>query len=342
LLLIKHKNVSSEHLIIDRNEVFIAAVLLAVVLLRLIPFFFQAVPSGAEMSIEAFNARIIAENDGLARTFSSGLAILIAIISLLGKYQIFRSALLVTCLSYGLLTLAYYVLFLRFMKKYPALISSLAVTFLTWSPQYLIGIGSNGIVLSTVFLIIAISLILEQKGTFKLDLSALSFLAFTASMLTFPIFLYPGHILFLLIPFLLIFMITLLMKIMHNKIIVIILIAIGLTFYCTFYLINSINKCPVVSTDLSAFDWIDTTISKNSIFLCNQGDAGIWIPAIIDRKIINTEDRSALKIKSGAQYIYIGSKIVGKVEYRSEELERFSDRYKIIYNKNGSQVWKIF
>jgi len=190
---------------------------------------------------------------------------------------------------------------------------------------------------------------------------AIIFLAITTAMvlltinyrfwfMPFSYLLYPGRVVLAFIIPLAVFACPAIEKIatMQKKHLLAIFTAIGLIFYCAFYLFNSISMCSVTQADLDAFRWMDTTISKKAVIINNYGDAGLWIPAIIGRTITNPhsepihfEELKAGLSKLKADYVYIGSKAVYGIDYKKEDLEKKPWKYRIVYNKDGAQLWKI-
>jgi hypothetical protein len=163
--------------------------------------------------------------------------------------------------------------------------------------------------------------------------------------------LYPGRVALTLIIPLAVFAAPAISKIItiQKKNLLIVFSIIGLSFYCAFYLYNSISMSPVTSADMDAFKWIDREIGKKAVFGNNYGDAGLWIPAIIGRTImdphsepVNYEELKARLRRYSADYIYIGSKAVyGNIQYKKEDLQKYPLKYKLIYINDGAQVWKI-
>jgi hypothetical protein len=169
-------------------------------------------------------------------------------------------------------------------------------------------------------------------------------------LIPFSYLFYPGRIaLLMIIP--LSFFVAPLVKAnaFRSGVLSIALTAIGISFYSGFYLYNSVSMCSVTQADISAFKWIDNTISKNSVFANNYGDAGLWIPAIIGRRITNPHSFQVLTGQSTeekpsdlkADYIYIGSKAVYSTDYKKEDLEKKPWKYRLVYLNDGAEVWKI-
>lgn len=485
ILVIYINKISLKRLNIDRQELILIGVFLLVLFLRCIPMFFQIAPAGADMSMHSYIARLIYDSDGIPKSYEpllpisdfgaypTGFPTLSAAISLLGSSPVYRSSLLMACLAHALICFGLYAFLLRFFDRNTAAAASIAATFLTRSPQWVIRWGGNPTVLALFFFILAFSLIVEMKEKFSWLKAASASLVLAAVLITHSIVFYfggiilaayflmqikdyrniygtaavlflftlilstpylvnlspaitksavestrawqatdaksvvydlAGGILFLILAalglptmfkknrretfvFLVITFILLLLILNYrfwimpfsyllypgrvalaliiplavfaspaiSKIIaagkrnfLIAFAAIGLLFYCAFYLYNSISMCPVTQADLDAFKWIDTTINKSAVIGNNYGDAGLWIPAIIGRTITNPhsepvheEELRAGLSKLRADYIYIGSKSVYGTEYKKEDLLRRPSRYRLIYVNDGAQVWKI-
>ena len=486
LMVINRKRIDLKHLNADRQEIILIGIFLLVLLLRCLPMFFQIAPVGADMSMHSYIARLIYDNDGIPNSYRpllpisnfgaypAGFPTLSALISLLCDCPVYRSSLFMSCLTHALICFGLYILLLRFFNKNTAAATSIAATFLTRSPQWIIRWGGNPTVLALFFFIIAFSLIMELKekpswpkvvfaslslaavlithsiifyvggiilaiyfllsikdykyvyptaaclfvlmlifllpylANLKFTLSkstiestrawqiidarsimydlaagspflllsllglpillkknrqlAFTFLSITAVLIVltmnfrfwfmpFSYLLYPGRVALALIIPLAIFASLAISKIMtiQKKALLIAFSLIGLSFYCAFYLYNSISMCAVTQADLEAFRWMDNTIGKRAVIGNNYGDAGLWIPAIIGRTImdphsepVNSEELKAHLRRYSADYIYIGSKVVyGNIQYKKEELQKDPLKYKLVYINDGAQVWKV-
>ena len=430
------KRIDLKHLNADRQEMVLMGIFLLVLLLRCLPMFFQIAPAGADMSMHSYIARLIYDNDGIPSSYRpilpisnfgaypAGFPTLSALISLLYDCPVYRSGLLMSCLTHALICFGLFVLLLRFFDRNTAAATSIAATFLTRSPQWIIRWGGNPTVLALFFFLLAFSLIIELKEKFSWLKMISASLALAAVLITHSIVFYLGGIIlavyflvsikdykniyatavclficmlvFLLpylvnlkftitksaiestrawqlidarsvmydliagIPFLIIsaFSLPVLFKKNSNsaarmiaakkKHFLIIFLTIGLIYYCVFYLYNSISMCSVTQADLNTFKWMDDTLNNKAVIRNNFGDAGLWIPAIIGRAItnpysepVNLEELKAGLAKLRAGYIYIGSKVVNGVDYKKEDLEKKPWKYRIVYNTDGAQVWKI-
>ena len=120
------------------------------------------------------------------------------------------------------------------------------------------------------------------------------------------------------------------------------------------YIRKYIEMSNVTNDDLKAILWLKNNTSKNDIINNNYGDAGIWIPAIIFRKITRPHLTSKLEknyyesIKftdrrimdeNKADYIFIGSKCVYNCPIKKEDI-KLDKRYKLIKKFNETLIFK--
>ncbi len=349
---------------IDRADMLIIGIFLLVVLLRCSPMLFQTAPAGAEMSMHALSARLISDNDGIPTSYepilpisnfgvsSSGFPTLSALISLLGNIPVYRSSLLLACLTHALICFGLYVLLLMFFDRNASAAVSVAATFLTRDPQLMIRWGGANILLTIFFLLMAFSLAIELKRSFSRLFIMLIVMMFAAALLTcpagFPVSGIRLAVLYDLVAavpflvFLLIFYVPALSKIFEaqKKRLLIALAMIGFIYYCAFYLFNSVSQCPVTRSDMDAFRWMGAVLNKQAVIENNYGDAGIWIPAIIGMAITNPQPEVPLA-KLKPSYIYVGSKAVFPVDIKHEDLEKHPRKYRRVFSNGKAQVWKI-
>ena len=486
MMVINIKRIDLKHLNADRQEIFLMVIFLIVLLLRCLPMFFQIAPAGADMSMHSYIARLIYDNDGIPSSYRpllpisnfgaypTGFPTLSALTSLLCDCPVYRSGLLLSCITHALICFGLFALLLRFFDRNTAAATSIAAAFLTRSPQWVIRWGGNPTVLALFFFIIAFSLIIELKekpswlmvifaslslaavlithsiifyaggmilavyflmslkdykyvyptaacliifmlvlllpylANLKFSLSksaiestrawqlidarsvvydlvagipfllfsifglplllkknrqvAFTFLLITAVLIVlimnfrfwfmpFSYLLYPGRVALTLIIPMAVFAAPAISKIItiQKKTLLLAFSIVGMSFYCVFYLYNSISMSPVTRTDMAAFKWIDREIGKKAVFGNNYGDAGLWIPAIIGRTIMDPhseplhyEELKARLRRYSADYIYIGSKAVyGNIQYKKEALQKDPLKYKLVYINDGAQVWKV-
>jgi hypothetical protein len=363
---------------LDRGEIVIAGIFLLIVLLRCLPMFFQIAPAGGEMSMHSYIARLICDNDGIPSSYepilpisrlgfsSSGFPILSALISMLGDLPVYRSSLLMACLSHAFICFGFYIFLLKFFGRNTSAAISIAATFLTRDPQWMVRWGGNSEVLALFFFTVAVSLVIGSKKDISWPEAALASMALAAALITYSNVLHIGgaalwssidakSVMFDLIagiPFIasLVFVATSAEKIFapRNKYLLIVLITIGSIYYGGFYLFNSASMCSVTRSDMDAFRWMSAVLNKRAVVVNNYGDAGIWIPSVVGMTITNPyidlaykEELDANLLKLKPDYIYIGSKAVYPVEIKSQDLEKNPGRYRRVYSNGAAQVWKI-
>jgi hypothetical protein len=206
VLVINIRKIDLKHLNADKQELILIGVFLLVLFLRCLPMFLQIAPAGADMSMHSYIARLIYENDGIPKSYEpilpisnfgaypSGFPTLSAAISLLGNLSVYRSSLLMSCLVYALICFGLYVFLLRFFDRNTAAAASIAATFLTRSPQWIIRWGGNPTVLALFFFILAFSLVIEMKEKFSWLKAVFAALALAAVLITHSIVFYVGGI----------------------------------------------------------------------------------------------------------------------------------------------------
>ena len=206
LLFYGRKKIDLKGIRTDRGEIVIAGIFLLIVLLRCLPMFFQIAPAGADMSMHSYIARLICDNDGIPSSYEpilpvsnfgaypSGFPTLSALISLIGDIPVYRSGLLMACLTHALICFGLYVFLLRFFDRNTSAATSIAATFLTRSPQWVIRWGGNPTVLALFFFIIAFSLIIELKKKPSWPKMIFASLALAAVLITHSIIFYVGGI----------------------------------------------------------------------------------------------------------------------------------------------------
>jgi len=117
------------------------------------------------------------------------------------------------------------------------------------------------------------------------------------------------------------------------------------------YLDSSRLYSSVTQNDINAFNWIKTNTPKDSVFGNNYGDAGIWIPAIAERKVVvndsgmeNLDELVQLQVNKilNTSYLYIGDKSVYKEAIEFTESKANADpKYIRVYSSGGAVVYKI-
>lgn len=104
-----------------------------------------------------------------------------------------------------------------------------------------------------------------------------------------------------------------------------------------------IQASSVTEDDLKAFSWLKGHTAETDIIQNNYGDAGLWIPSIIERKITNPHLNvlylDKVEKPEKATYIYIGKKCVYECPLQSPDLDK--KQYKNIYSVNGVNIYKV-
>ncbi len=346
LLLVEHGKVRVRADFLDRHEMVVAVVMLASVVLRFAPMLFQAAPSGGLISSMAYAARSIVDGDGIPRSLFSlriGFPAISAVMSLLNGAPAYRTCFMMTCASFGLLSVGLYVLLRNFFEKRTAAFSAIAACFLLLNPQELIASSGGPTMLASFLLILSLSLVIEFKDGFHKEGLIVAFIFLAASFLIEPVFLFPERFSFLLwtlpLSFLVAPGISKIIPLKNKKIFAALLTA-GLVVYAVYYVHVSLSSCPVAKQDLEVFKWIDKVVGKKAVFANNSGDLGIWIPAMTGRAITSPAD-SSHESRLVPAYIYIGSKAIGDIEYAAEDMQARPSRYRLVFIKDGAQVWKI-
>jgi hypothetical protein len=203
-LIVLYKRAFFANITSDNKELIIILIFAAVIMLRCLPMYLQIAPSGADMSMHTYIARLIYDNDGLPNTYEpllpisefgaypTGFPTLSAIISLVSLEPIHRSSLLVTCLTHALITLGLFVFLLNFFDRNVSIAAALGASFLTRSPQWIIRWGGNPTVLALFFFILCFALIIEMKKGFSNTKLILASLFLAATLITHSIIFYAG------------------------------------------------------------------------------------------------------------------------------------------------------
>jgi len=106
------------------------------------------------------------------------------------------------------------------------------------------------------------------------------------------------------------------------------------------------GNASVTKDDLMVFNWIEQNLSTNTVIANNYGDAGIWIPGIIGRRITHNDTNahyiSTISNKSQLKpsYIFIGSKPVYGIEYKKEDMKN-NRKYRLMFNAGNAHIYKI-
>ena len=156
---------------LDKGTWLLLAVVTAVIVLaRLLPTINAIVPPGPDMSMHAYNARLIIDSDSIPRThrpllpidsfgeYPIGFSVLIACTSLTSELEVQTSAMLWTCLTYILLAFGLFLLLRVWFNPAVSLCTAALATFLAASPQIYSEGGGNPTVLSFAFILAALGL----------------------------------------------------------------------------------------------------------------------------------------------------------------------------------------
>lgn len=158
------------------QDFIIICTFLAVGLFRFAPMASVPVPSGADMSMHAYIAALIAHANGIPEsyqpilniepfgTFPVGFHVLTALISLIGKIAIYRASFLMTCFVYAALTFVLFALLNTCFTWLPSLVTAVCCSFLTRDPQRFVCWGGNPTIFALTFLIALIPLLTELES----------------------------------------------------------------------------------------------------------------------------------------------------------------------------------
>ena len=177
-----------ETLSFKKKEKYILLIFILIILLRLIPYFLNYFPAGADMSFHTLTTKIITEKNGFPSDYMPilpfkignyplGFHIISACISIFSNIEEYRATLLLANFSYAFLGFCLYVFLTNYFKPKTSLICSIIATFGTNNPQFFIGWGGNSVVLSICFLFLGASLV---ENIFKLNFKDVSMI-FTAT-----------------------------------------------------------------------------------------------------------------------------------------------------------------
>lgn len=104
----------------------------------------------------------------------------------------------------------------------------------------------------------------------------------------------------------------------------------------------------VTENDLTVLQWIKENTTEQDVIQNNYGDAGVWIPAISERLVLNNDASPHLfdALGEGQQelqptYAFIGDKLVypGNTPASREAIERSSE-YHLIFQSGASRLYK--
>ncbi len=115
------------------------------------------------------------------------------------------------------------------------------------------------------------------------------------------------------------------------------------------WLVSSYRYSAVTKEDIEALLWIKMHTTTTDIIVNNYFDAGLWIPAISERKITtyhtNPIDMKYLTLPTQATYAFVGNKTVAddpnNEVIKLSETEAESYRYLTVYKNDKATVYKI-
>ena len=143
-----------------RHDLLVLVVLVVLLVLRFKAMASVIAPAGADMSMHTYVAALISMADGIPgsyeplvpietfSTFPVGFHVLTAIISLTGNMEVYRAGLLMTCMTYFLLTLFSYALLRNWLGRAGALAASVLVSYFFHDPGSFITWGGIPTVLA--------------------------------------------------------------------------------------------------------------------------------------------------------------------------------------------------
>lgn len=105
----------------------------------------------------------------------------------------------------------------------------------------------------------------------------------------------------------------------------------------------------VTPSDIAAMRWLTENTTPTDVIQNNYSDAGLWIPAIADRKIThyhtNPFDMDVFKKEERATYAYIGKKTLtnppGADPVNREALSGDPEHFILVYDHDGVAIYKI-
>jgi hypothetical protein len=159
--------------------------------LRLLPIFFSIAAAGADMSMHTYMTNLIVKANGVPKnyfpileinsfnSFPVGFHTISALIALLGNMSGFKSAFIMSCLTYAFATMFLCLFLMRFMSRKFAFISSVYFTFFIYGVQGFVGNGGNPLILALALFILFLSFVIKYKmhNKWMILLSAMFFAA---------------------------------------------------------------------------------------------------------------------------------------------------------------------
>lgn len=159
-------------IVLDRQEGLVLLLLGAAMALRLSLYWRQVLaPAGADMSMHGYIAALIVDRNAVPSShhpllpidgfgaYAVGFHTLTALISLVGGTPVYRSALLMEGITFGLLTAAFYLFLRAFWDREIGVVVALIATFLPRDPQNYVAWGGVPTILSLAFVVIGLTLL---------------------------------------------------------------------------------------------------------------------------------------------------------------------------------------
>jgi hypothetical protein len=182
---------------VDRQEALALFLLGAAVTLRLSVYSREPlVPAGADMSMHGYIAALIVNGNAVPTShrpllpidgfgaYAVGFQTLTALISLFGGVSVFRSALFMDAMTFGLLTVALYVFLRAFCTREISALVALLATFLPRDPQNYVAWGGAPTLLSLALILVGLGLLLRLEDNLSIGSRLVCALLVTASTLT--------------------------------------------------------------------------------------------------------------------------------------------------------------
>ncbi|MFH2021222.1 MAG: hypothetical protein ABIJ34_07420 [archaeon] len=175
-----------------KRDLIIIGIFFIIIIARCLPFIMGHFPSGADTSFHVLTTKTIVTTNGFPEKYSIiplpfggypiGFHIFSAYISLVSGIPEYKSVLLLSNLSYALLSLAVFVFLRRYFSDTISLAGAALVPLIANNPQFFISWGGNPFVFSLSILFVGISL-LEDKKLISLADSLVIGLVFCASFI---------------------------------------------------------------------------------------------------------------------------------------------------------------
>jgi hypothetical protein len=107
------------------------------------------------------------------------------------------------------------------------------------------------------------------------------------------------------------------------------------------------SNSSVSQDDMNAFAWLAKNTKKEDVTITNYGDAGIWIPSIIQRRVTSAHLNimhlfSNRPFPEKPKFIFIGSKCVYKSDCNENHEKYFGHPdYDKVYQSNETYIYKL-